>query len=1092
MKHVVDHPQRPLNGRRYWRSLEDLEDSPEFHVWLDREFPEGAAELAGDEVSRRNFLRLMGASLALAGFGSAGCRRPESYIVPFTDGVEWIIPGRALLYATAMPFPTGAVPLIVTTHEGRPTKIEGNPLVPGSAGGTNAQSQASVLDLYDLDRSARILQKGAVSDQAAFEASLGETAERLLRQNGEGLAVVVSRKDSPTRERLLGELQKRYPQMVVCVYEPVDLDQRDQAWSAAFPTGARPTPDFAQADCILSLDCDFLGTEPGALTANRDFAARRRVSSPEALAQKPMNRLYAVENAYTITGGMADHRLRCATSQLGAFAVAVASKISELTGNSLLAAVVAAVRKVTGEGSFDQAWIQPVAEDLVLQKGKSLVLAGSRQPWFVQVLALAMNDALGAYGSTLRVAQPPETAAGVPAPLTLAELTAHMAAGKVTDLFLLEADPAPTAPADMAWREQLGKVPNVVRLAYYEGSDAGSYAWNLPLAHYLESWGDVRLDDGTYCVVQPMILPLLGGLSELDILSRLLALPASDGAPLVKETFEKLFAPADVEGAWTLCLRDGFRAGSEHPVRPLRPSIDLALLGSTEPARSAGGFEVVFSVCQKIHDGRFGNNGWLQELPDPTTKVTWGNAALMSPATAKALGVRDGDMIDISVGDRTVALPAVQAPGHAEQSVTVALGYGGTDPNRRVMNGVGWDVQPLRASSGAYYVTGATVVRGKGRHELAQTQLHNSMEGRDHFREGTVSAFSEDATFAQTMGMDGHIPPNVSIYHTPKLDAPNQWGMTFDLNACTGCNACIIACQAENNIPIVGAEQVIHGREMHWIRLDRYYASGDDDILDPEMVMQPIPCMQCENAPCETVCPVNATVHNTEGLNVMAYNRCIGTRYCANNCPYKVRRFNFFDYNKRSISRVPLTVGPLKVGETSNLYLGPLGAKNSVELLKMQKNPNVTVRMRGVMEKCTFCVQRIEEAKINHKIKHRGTDDVVVPGDSFKTACQQACPAQAISFGNMSDPAATVNAMKAQPRNFSLINYLNTRPRVTYLARIKNPNMHVPGAERVASFNSAGHHGHGTGEDAHHDESAVPAGESAVPGGEAGKAGEAH
>jgi molybdopterin-containing oxidoreductase family iron-sulfur binding subunit len=599
-------------------------------------------------------------------------------------------------------------------------------------------------------------------------------------------------------------------------------------------------------------------------------------------------------------------------------------------------------------------------------------------------------------------------------------------------------------------------VPNVIRVGHHEDETSKLATWFVPKAHYLEYWGDGRSTDGTYVAQQPMILPLYGGWSDNDVLAKCAGLPKPTGPELVKDTFKTIVTSGDFDAAWNKFLHDGYAEGTSAGMEK-----SLFFLGAaatsfiTEmanlPALSGNGnYEIVFTPDFHTYDGRYNNNGWLQEAPDPVTKLTWDNAALMSPATADALGIKpeeDGNTGTITIAlenGAKVEMPALVAPGHANNSISISLGYGRTATGR-VGTGAGTNVYPLRTSLAPYFVFTQNVKATGNSVQLAVTQHHFSMEGRAPVREGTLDTFNANPTFAKTMGMDEELPKagNPSLYTHPPLTAQEQWGMAVDLNTCTGCNACVIACQAENNSPIVGKEQVINGREMHWMRMDRYFASTevatDDTDPNPEMVFEPLMCQQCEFAPCETVCPVNATVHTPDGLNSMAYNRCIGTRYCANNCPYKVRRFNFFDYSQRPI-------------QNHQLYLGPLTDKSSPDTIKMQKNPNVTVRMRGVMEKCTFCVQRIEEARIATKVKAGASDNVKIPVDSFQTACQQACPNEAITFGDITEATSKVSKLRASVRGYRLLEYLNTSPRVIYLAKLRNPNPRMPGADRIAKF----------------------------------------
>ena len=1049
MKRIFHHPPEERTGRRYWRSVEELADTPEVRNWLEREFPQGAAELEADGVSRRNFLRLMGASLALAGVGLSGCRRPQSTIVPYTKSVEWLIPGKAVLYTTSIPGRRGGAPLIVTTYEGRPTKIEGNPLVPSSNGGTDAFTQASILEMYDPDRARVFLRDGKESTAQEFEEYLKKVRKELQLSKGAGFALLIDEQYSPTRDRFLAALKEQFPQAALYSDEPLGLAEVFTAAEKLFGPNTTIRPQFDSADIIVSLDADFLGAEQ-TIEGTRAFTRRRRVQG----SAETMNRLYCVENRFTITGGMADHRLRCAASQIPAFALALARKIAGQTNDRVLTALVAQIKD--SDSQFDSRWITECANDLVARKGRVLILLGHRYPAWVQGLVLTMNNALGAYGSTLQVFQTPRTKTG-----NLQELAADIKSGAIKRLFILAGNPVYTAPADLNWATVQKSVPEVVRLGYYLDETSGFANWNVPEAHFLESWGDQRASDGTYLPIQPMILPLFGGLSQLDILSRLLALPA--GLDAVRETF-KAFAKGDFESAWTALLRQGWAKDTLYALADR----EFGSNGLPELLKSAGGLpapvnpsalEIVFPADSKVEDGRHANNAWLQELPDPITKLTWDNALLVSKATARALQLSDGDLVEITADERKLQAAIMVAPGHADYSLTLSLGYGRTAVGK-VGQGTGFNAYALRTSVSPYYATGATVkLVKKAGYDLVQTQQHHSMEGRDLVREGTAEDYAKNPAFAQKVGMDADIPPNISLYAHPPLNAPNQWGMVVDLNACIGCSACVVACQAENNIPIVGKDQVKRAREMQWIRIDRYYASADGDQNnphleeDPEMVVQPIMCQHCENAPCETVCPVNATVHNEEGLNVMAYNRCIGTRYCSNNCPFKVRRFNFFNYNDRPVLD-RIEYGAPGFQGRQQLYLGPLAHWGMDEISKLQKNPNVTVRMRGVMEKCTYCLQRIETAKISQRIKAGVVGDLTLPTDSIRTACQQACPAEAIVFGDIKDPASQVSRLRGLSQNYTLLNYLNIEPRTSYLARLRNPNPKMPSASKVGRINA--------------------------------------
>jgi MoCo/4Fe-4S cofactor protein with predicted Tat translocation signal len=1052
MKRVFEHPPEPQGRRKYWRSLDELAQTPKFEESLRREFPQGAAEFDGGDVSRRYFMKIMGASTALAGIGLAGCRRPEMHLVPFTKSAEWVIPGKFLFYTSSMPTARGYIPLIVSTYEGRPTKIEGNPYHPinNGHGGTDIYAQASILNMYDPDRARAFLQGGKEMDEAAFVKAFDEVIAGYGATAGDGLAIMMEADPSPTRERLRALVSSKLPQTRWCVYEPLGADNTAAAEFTGFGAGIKLRPLLDKADVVLTLDCDFLGTAEGTIEGIRGFTAKRRIDDPK----QKMNRLYAVENRFTVTGGMADHRLRIPASQVAAFAQQLAAQIAKTAGGATPVSLSGAASAAT----FPAGWVEECAADLVANRERALVLVGAQQPTAVHLLAASINSTLGAIGNTLVGIQD-----FVAPAQKIGDLAKDIADKKVTALVILGPNPVYDAPADLDWAKLQQSIPTVIRLSQMEDETSKLANWSIPRAHYLEYWGDGRASDGTYVAVQPMILPLFGGWSDNDILAKIAGLPKPAGPELVQDTFKTIaVGVSDFATAWNKFLHDGFLEGSASGTGKTLFFMAAAAQSSiaelaSNPALGTGSYEIVFTPDFHTFDGRYNNNGWMQEAPDPVTRLTWDNAALISPATGKELGVANGDMtgdlITISLeGNRSLTLPILIAPGHADHSISISVGYGRTETGR-VGAGAGYNVYPLRTSTAPYFAFTQNVKAAGGTGSLAITQPHMNMEGRALVREGTLDTFAKDLTFAKTMGMDAELPKdgNPSLYTHPPFTAQEQWGMAVDLNTCTGCNACVIACQAENNSPIVGKHQVMNGREMHWMRLDRYFASDDPSGDNPEMVFEPLMCQQCENAPCETVCPVNATVHTPDGLNSMAYNRCIGTRYCANNCPYKVRRFNFFDYNQRPITPITHGLGPLKL-TFGGSYWGPLTEKSSPDTIKMQKNPNVTVRMRGVMEKCTFCVQRIEEARIATKVKAGASDKVKIPVDAFQSACQQACPNEAIVFGDITEPESKVSKLRGSPRGYRLLEYLNTSPRVLYLAKLRNPNPRMPGADKLTSF----------------------------------------
>ncbi|MEZ5405619.1 MAG: TAT-variant-translocated molybdopterin oxidoreductase [Verrucomicrobiia bacterium] len=1054
MKRIWQHPEaeKGKTGKNYWRSLGELSNTPDFRDWLEREFPQGAAEWSTDDgLSRRNFLRLMGASMALAGLGLSACRRPEAHLVPFTKTPEWLIPGKYLHYSTAMPRRNGAMPLQVKSYNGRPIKIEGNPLHPYSMGKSDAFAQATILELYDPERSRSFLKDGKPIDRKTFDEALEQLKQSWSGGADRKLAFLVDETCCPTRERFRSEL---FPDSIWCVYEPLLTGNSSEAASLAFGGGVKVLPHYDKADLIFSVDCDFLECHDGNLKSIRDFMNGRRVRKPG----DKMNRLYAVESHYTITGATADHRLRLPASHTGAFVLALAKELVRSGVESGLAELVSAIdnnpETVLG---VDKNWIREAARDLIEHRRRCLVVIGDRQPTSVHILGLAINEALGNLDNTLSVIEKKQEPGW-----NITELADAIGNGSVETLVIVGGNPVYNSPVDIDWKKLLKKVPTVIRLGMHEDETSALSHWHVPQAHYLESWSDAWAEDGSYLSLQPMILPLHGGLSDLELMASLAGVSFNDSLELVQETFrgvvKKRWDAFKFEEQWNRFLHDGFLEDSAAKVKKISFDVINRCVDflKRNPLRAEplaeDRLELVFVADRRVDDGRFVNNAWMQEFPDPITKMTWENAALMSPTTAKKLGIVNEtvkgimmvDKVKISWAGRSIEAPVLITPGSCDFSLALPVGYG-REITGKIGEGSGFNAYALRVSDAAYFAVGASIKKVDGKYDLALTQEHNVMEGRALVREAPLEYFNQDPNFTDKMGIDAHAPSGPSFYHVPPMNAPHQWGMSIDLTTCTGCNACVVACQSENNIPVVGKDQVQRGREMHWIRIDRYFSGEDEE--DPQMMMQPIACMQCENAPCETVCPVNATVHNDEGLNVMAYNRCIGTRYCANNCPYKVRRFNFFDFNQRPIDE---------------LYKGPLAPKGTPELLKMSKNPNVTVRMRGVMEKCTFCVQRLEMAKIDWRAKQGASPDVTIPANSVQTACQQACPADAIVFGNLKDEDSEIAKVKTLKHDYALLEYLNIKPRVSYLGRIRNPNPKMPGADKIGmtTINEMHHHGH--------------------------------
>ena len=1082
MKTIPPPCPEPETGRKYWRSLEHLQDRPEVREWIEKEFAAGAS-VAPDGESRREWMKIMSASFLLAGLGgmATGCRRPEETLLPFGKQPEGYLHGGWKFYATSCPNRDAATPILAKWQDGRPTKLEANPLVPGNLG-TNAQVQAAILNLYDPDRATRHTSSGSDVDSAKALDALAALAKKFSGNSGAGLFVLAEHSSSPTRDRLQRALTEKFSAAHWVSYEPVDLSVSREAAAIAYGPGVQPVVRLENAKRILSFDADLFGAEQGASGHTRGYSKHRQPGDD-------MNRLYVVESLMSITGGQADHRLRVKPSEVVAVAAQVASVL--VTSGPL----AGPLRQLASGSPASAKWAEECAKDLAAHKGAAVVVAGYRQPLSVHLIAAALNEALGASGKTLDLVANP-----APADTTsLTELVKALNAGSVDTLLILGGNPAFNAPADLKFAEAARKAKTVIRLGYYEDETFAISNWHLAAAHFLESWGDSRTVDGTVLPVQPLLQPLFGGLTDLEVLARLAGLEQVSPYELVRETVKSLGADGD-EG-WNKFLHDGFLSDSAYKASSTSFNAGKAAASLGGASAKAEGFEVVL-YRDKVDDGRDANNGWLQELPDPVTKIVWENVMMISPKTARDLGLplekeglifkstKPGDIpvdqkahdglfrqiiLKVTVNGASVEGPVWIQPGQADNVVGIALGYGRTKVGRVGKNS-GFNGYPLLTTAHKALISGAKVEQVTRRASVAVTQEHGLMEGRPVVREANFAEYQKKPDFAQNMDLDahlGHVPRNPdgsikNIYQSPYVTHPwtksdlNQWGMVIDLGSCTGCSACVVACQAENNIPIVGKGQVARGREMHWMRIDRYYSydpkipiSSEVPADDPQMVVQPMFCQHCENAPCESVCPVNATAHDSEGLNVMAYNRCIGTRYCSNNCPYKVRRFNFFDYNKRDNSLAEADDN-MFFQLTSPLYQGPLGKnryeEKEWEVVKLVKNPDVSVRMRGVMEKCTFCVQRIEQAKIAVKVAARDSGKVQVPGDMVKTACQEVCPADAIVFGNLLDPEARVNKLKAEPRNYTVLGFLDNKPRVTYLARIRNPNPAMP--DYYASPNS--------------------------------------
>jgi len=990
-----------LKGNDFWRSLEELEDTPAFREMLRDRFPHFVA-LANGPASRRGFLKLMGASLAFGGL--VGCRRPQERIVPHASRPDGRDPGVPVQYATSMDVGGAAIGLLVTSFDGRPVKVEGNPGHPASAGGTNAVAQASVLELYDPDRSQAVVrnERGTrmVQDWAAFDGFAKSHFEGLRTAGGEGLAVLAEASSSPSRKALQHRVAEAFPGSRWIEYESLSRDSERAGLRSVFGTPTRAALDLSRAQVVVSLDADLFGDHPDQVRHARDFAAHRTGEGGE------MSRLYCVESAFSLTGAMADKRVPMRSGAIPAAALGLAARLLRAdAGRGTLAPILATQLAGTAVTDGDRGPLDRMAEDLLAHPHDALVVAGPRQPAAVHALCALINLALGNEGHTVRHVVDPD-GERVSHGAAIAELAGAIGEGQVSTLVVLGGNPAYDAPADLGFGALLEAVETTIHLGLYENETAGKCGWHLPRAHYLESWGDARGWGGTRGVVQPLIAPLYGGRSDLELLATLLG-ESTGGQEIVRETLRADFAGVDFESHWRRTLHDGVvpHGGEFPPVDSAGAGgtgLDLASLAGAD----GGGTEVVVVPDGKVHDGRFANLGWLQELPGAMTKITWDNAALVPPADAEALGLTTNDRIALTAAGATVELPVYVMPGQAPGTIAVAPGYGRGSAGH-VGDGVGVDVGPLRTTGAMDVIPGVAAAAAAGTHDLACTQDHypidpigeSGMERRldEIYRSADIEHYRHHPDFAQHVV---HHPPLEQMFKDHEYDG-HRWAMSVDLGKCVGCGTCVVACQAENNVPVVGRQEVENGREMHWIRVDRYFR-GEPDA--PRAVMMPVTCHQCENAPCEQVCPVAATVHDREGLNVMVYNRCVGTRYCANNCPYKVRRFNFFKFQDPD---------------------------SDVE--KMVFNPDVTVRSRGVMEKCSFCVQRINRVKIE-----AGNDGRLIEDGEIVPACAQACPAGAVVFGDLNDPESEVARLHAQDRSYALLGEMNNRPRLRYLARLTN------------------------------------------------------
>lgn len=984
------------NGKTFWRSLDEVADTPEFRSFLNAEFPASVDSLTSS-LDRRQFLKLMGASLAMSGL-AACTKQPVEKILPYVKQPEDLLPGTPLYYATAFPVGGAAFPVLVESHMGRPTKIEGNPEHPASLGSTNSLTQGSVLDLYDPDRSQRVLSGGKDASWDDFKAAVGKVLDKQKASGGAGLRFLSEPTVSPTFAATMKKILAAFPSARWHQWEAVGRENEREGADLAFGRIVDARYDFKAADVVLSFEGDFLYQGAGQIRHTKDFVSRRRIDDKSV----KMNRLYVVESTPSVTGGKADHRLPLSPSQ-GAAAIRLLA--AELGLN---------VVRPKGLDAKVGAWIKAAAKDLAAHSGSGLVLAGPSMDATVHALCHAINAKLGNAGRTVVYTDPNEEAAPAAAD-GIATLAADMKAGKVEALVILGGNPSYDAPADLDFAGLLAKVAFSAHVSSHEDETSAGCTWQVPATHYLENWGDVRTWDGTVTIQQPLIEPLYAGHSVLEVASLFSGDAGKPDYDLVR-AYWTTAGGGDFDTFWNRAVHDGFVPATQRGDLGVTLKADLLtyLAQLPAPVVAADSIELTFRADASTHDGRFANNGWLQELPRPWTRLVWDNAALVSPALAEKMGLSNGDVVTLAVGPASVDAPVWVLPGMASGTVSVQLGYGRSNAGH-VGNAVGFNAYKLRTTKGLYSAAGAALKKTGTHSELVTTQAHHSMEGRDLYRQTDLASFKKNPHG------EHHEHPTASAYADWKYEG-YSWGMSIDLAACIGCNACTIACQAENNIAVVGKAQCANGREMHWIRVDRYFEGNLDN---PTLYNQPIPCMQCEKAPCEVVCPVNATVHSSEGLNDMVYNRCVGTRYCANNCPYKVRRFNFLLYTDWD-----------------------------TESIKMQRNPDVTVRSRGVMEKCTYCVQRINLTRSEARRQGRALADGEVV-----TACQQACPADAIVFGNINDKASKVSRAKASPRNYSLLAELGTKPRTTYLADVTNPNPEIVALAPARTGEHSAHEG---------------------------------
>lgn len=978
------HLRRQLankQGREYWRCLEELADSEHFRTFLTQEFPR-FRPLWDSHLSRRNALKLMAASMALAGISACG-RQPEEELVPYVNQPEHVVPGKPTHYATASVIGGYGHGLLAESHEGRPTKLEGNPEHPATLGACDIYSQASVLSLYDPDRSDSVMHGGNASSYDSLLAELANKQHDWDKTQGKGLALLTGAVTSPSQYARLRQLFERWPRATWHVHEPVDRSAVYAGTEQLFGQPLEAVYDFSTARIILSLDADFMQGQPGFLRYAHDFSTGRRPRDTD----QSLNRLYTIESTPGITGAVADHRFPLAYPHIEMLARRLARFLD--------------IQITDPDAIVEAPWLEAIARDLDRHHGAAVVVPGDQQPAAVHALAHAINHRLNAFGNTVHFIEPVDVAHQAQPLETLVE---SMKNRQVQDLIVLDANPAYTAPADLDFASAYRHVPWQLHWGNYYDETARLSRWHVPATHPLESWADVSAHDGTVSLIQPLIEPLHDGKTVLQILTAITEGKNRKPRELLRDYWHDRHEGNGFEQFWWRSLNEGLVADTAAAYMTPQPRHDWQKqLPSARPARQTGSVILQLRPDPALWDGRYANNGWLQELPRPLTKLTWDNALVIAPALAESHNLAEGDMVRLQVGQQTLEIPVYILPGQPADAVTMHLGHGRSHAGR-IAEGVGSNAYALRNSQQRWATPVSLSATGR-QQPLAVTQQHHAIEGRDLLRVGTVSDYRQNPGFAQSHEPQESLYPE-SWPAVPESD--HAWGMVVDLSACIGCNACVTACQAENNIPIVGAEEVRHGHEMHWIRVDRYFEGPLDT---PRMAFQPVPCMHCENAPCEYVCPVAATQHSADGLNEMIYNRCIGTRYCSQNCPYKVRRFNWFDYTSAEAD---------------------YPAEPAVQ------NPDVTVRSRGVMEKCTYCVQRINATRNKADAENRPIRD-----GELMTACQQACPTSAIVFGDLADQHSEVSRLREHPLNYAMLSELNTRPRTTYLAAVRNPNPEI-------------------------------------------------